>query len=114
MRPDQAQRIAALGEKLADVVIQEADPDNWPGDGKMPVDLTQQERGDRYWAKRNAAASMMLLQRTVELSGDGDGAFDRHSEEDLQEKITKAEKDATKLLKEALDKAKKPAKANGR
>lgn len=51
MRDDQITRLQALSERLGEVVITEVDPQNWPGADKGPTELTQQERGDRYWCK---------------------------------------------------------------
>lgn len=82
MRDDQITRLQALSESLGEVVIHEVDPANWPGATKDPSDLTQQERGDRYWSKKNAAATMTLLLKVVNITGilnkqkpgDGDSA----------------------------------------
>ena len=64
MRDDQITRLQALSESLGEVVIHEVDPANWPGAEKDPADLTQQERGDRYWSKKNAAATMTPVSYT--------------------------------------------------
>lgn len=69
MRDDQIVRLQALSERLGEVVIQEVDPHNWPGAEKVPAELTQQERGDRYWCKKNAAATMTLLLKTINIAG---------------------------------------------
>jgi len=69
MREDQVARLQALSESLGEVVIHEIDPGNWPGAAKDPADLTQQERGDRYWSKKNAAATMTLLLKVVNITG---------------------------------------------
>ncbi|WP_433886955.1 hypothetical protein [Pseudomonas vranovensis] len=69
MRDDQIVRLQALTERLGEVVISEIDPHNWPGANKLPGELTQQERGDRYWCKKNAAATMTLLLKTVNIAG---------------------------------------------
>lgn len=69
MREDQVQRLQALGEDLAEVVIQELDPNEWPGAGKPLADITKDERGDRYWCKKNAAATMTLLLKVVNITG---------------------------------------------
>lgn len=37
LRPDQLKSLADLAEKLADVFITEADPENWSGAGKLPT-----------------------------------------------------------------------------
>lgn len=69
MRDDQITRLQALSERLGEVVITEVDPQNWPGADKGPTELTQQERGDRYWCKKNAAATMTLLLKVVNIAG---------------------------------------------
>ncbi|MNN43821.1 hypothetical protein D3C81_1580790 [compost metagenome] len=69
MRDDQITRLQALSERLGEVVITEVDPHNWPGDGKTPAELTQEERGNRYWCKKNAAATMTLLLKVVNIAG---------------------------------------------
>lgn len=69
MRDDQIVRLQALTERLGEVVINEIDPHNWPGHGKTPSELTQEERGNRYWCKKNAAATMTLLLKTVNIAG---------------------------------------------
>lgn len=69
MRDDQVQRLQALSERLGEVVIEEVDPHQWPGNGKPLAELTQQERGDRYWCKKNAAATMTLLLKVVNIAG---------------------------------------------
>lgn len=69
MRDDQITRLQALSERLGEVVITEVDPHNWPGAEKVPAELTQQERGDRYWSKKNAAATMTLLLKVVNITG---------------------------------------------
>lgn len=69
MRDDQITRLQALSERLGEVVIHEVDPEQWPGADKQLGELTQQERGDRYWCKKNAAATMTLLLKVVNISG---------------------------------------------
>ena len=69
MREDQLHRLQMLSEGLADVVIEETDPAGWPGAGKPLAELTKDERGDRYWSKKNAAATMTLLLKVVNISG---------------------------------------------
>ena len=111
MREDQFQRLRELEEKLADVVLEEADPDLWPGAGVPLADMTQQQRGDRFWSKRNAAATFALLERTSCM-------FERRpagtqnpaeAEEDIEKQIRQRENEAAKLLDRALKKAKKTA-----
>ena len=63
MRQDQYERLQALEEKLLDVFLVEADPDEWPGAGMKMAAMDAQTRGDRYWVKKNAAASGILVNR---------------------------------------------------
>lgn len=111
MRPDQIQRLNDLQEKLADVVLDEADPDMWPGAGIAAADMTQQERGDRYWCKKNAAATFALLERTRSVL-DYKPALNQtpgEVEADIGRQIAQREKEAAKLLDAALGRARKAA-----
>ncbi len=112
MRPDQLVRLAELSEKLADVVLEEADPAEWPGANMPLASLSQQERGDRYWCKKNAAATFALLERTASLLSDVQtvGGKERNDDEDLEKQIAAKEREAAKLL----DKVMKGAKAASR
>jgi hypothetical protein len=101
MRPDQLKRLQDLAEKLADVVLEEADPDLWPGAGQSLADVDQQTRGDRYWCKKNAAATFMLLGKTEEIMArraDGSSEKEGDNGEDLERTIAKAEREASKAL----------------
>lgn len=68
MRDDQFERLQGLQAKLADVFIAEADPDGWPGAGEPLHAMDQRTRGDRYWSKKNAVATIALMQRIESLS----------------------------------------------
>lgn len=99
MRPDQYTKLQSLSEKLADVFIQEANPDNWPGAGLLPADMDKQTRGDRYWVKKNAVATLSLLTKMDTLKGVAAPAADSAETEGLlDEEIASAEKEAAKLL----------------
>lgn len=58
-----------MNDKRTDTVLIETDPDNWPGAGKAIDKHTKQERGDRYWSKKNAAATLTLLTKMHTLIG---------------------------------------------
>jgi hypothetical protein len=104
MTPKQLARMASLQERIADVVLDEADPDNWPGKGKTLAELTTEERGNRYWCKKNAAASFALLARcTVFMSGAVPA--DPTEEESLDRQIAKREQEAERLLGAAMNRA---------
>lgn len=115
MRQDQIERMRDLVEKLADVVLEEADPDTWPGAGIPLSDMTQEERGNRYWCKKNAAGTFSLLERSQSLLNDaGDPKRNRgeSGDEDLDKQIAAKEREAQRVLQKAMAKAK--TAANGR
>ena len=106
MHSDYKTRLTALTDKLTDVVLQEADPANWPGAEKKPSELTKDERGDRYWDKKNAAASLTLLIKVHSLIGmqtrggtpvDNPGSGDDEAFE-LGQQVSKAEKEAAAII----------------
>lgn len=108
MRPDQIQRLQDLAEKLADSFIFEADPQEWPGQGKAPAELTQQERGDAYWAKKNAMATGGVLRYTLDLVDKhiGGNTDDPSRDADLDNRIRDAEKRAAAAVNRVIGKAK--------
>jgi hypothetical protein len=122
MRPDQIARLNDLSEKLADRFLVEADPVEWPGGGATPADMTQQERGDSYWCKKNAMATGGVLRYTLDLvkshsAPGGDDAEGASKDADMDKKINEAERRAAAAVARALDKAKKrtfDAKVNGK
>lgn len=102
MRPDQLKMLEELSEKLVDVILLEADPQGWPGAGMAPADMTQEERGDRYWCKKNAAATLTVLTKTMSLAHFKDnagGGADRRDEDEVEKEIATAEAKAAKILK---------------
>ena len=119
MREDQYQKLAELQEKLADACIDEADPELWPGAGKLSSKMTKEERGDRYWCKKNAAATLTLLNKVITLGtrpdlNPGQTPSPSDDEEDeLDKSIAAAEKKAEgQLLKFQNRYAAKAANAN--
>lgn len=120
MRQDQFERLQQLEEKLTDVFLDEAEPSVWPGHGLAPNALDQGTRGDRYWCKKNAVATLSLIQRvaalvhTVQVHGDtppptGAEATLGDDEDQLDGAIASAEKEASKLLDELQRRSKKAA-----
>ncbi len=64
---DHVQRLDTLAFKLGEVFLSEADPDNWPGAGVAPHEMTKEDRGDRNWQAKNANQMGALLMRVIEL-----------------------------------------------
>ena len=106
MRQDQFEKLQALSEKLTEVFIGEADPDKWPGVGIEPGVMDQQTRGDRYWCKKNAVATLSLVGRIQSVSGmiRGQAASgmpppdEPEQTSELDKEIAAAEKEAAQLL----------------
>lgn len=113
MRQDQYEKLQELTEKLTDVFLAEADPDKWSGTGIEPSKMDKTTRGDRYYDKKNAAATLTVLIRTTSLIGviqrrtaDGappltgavEGQDLDENEGSLDDDIAAAEKEAKKLM----------------
>lgn len=110
MRQDQYEKLQELTEKLTDAFIGEADPAVWPGHGVAIAAMDQQTRGDRYWCKKNAAATLSVIVRTTSLIGiiqqrslagvaGGVPAPEQEQEDDsLDAEVRAAEKEAKRLL----------------
>ena len=97
MRPDQRIRMGEIEEKLADLFIDEADPDGWAPEGR-----------ERYAQKRGAMETAQLLARTQSLMAaapDGD-RFDPNDEKEAERVIHKAEQRAALAVDRALARAK--------
>ncbi|AYR23032.1 hypothetical protein [Herbaspirillum rubrisubalbicans] len=117
MRQDQYLRLQELTEKLTDAFIREADPDKWPGAGMEVAAMDQQTRGDRYWSKKNAAATLTVMMKTtnllgmIQLGGAEVGAPDAEKpveeEASLDRDIAAAEAEAQKMLDKIQSTARK-------
>jgi hypothetical protein len=115
MRIDQYERLQALSEKLTDVFLDEADPEAWPGAGIPLATMDKATRGDRYWSKKNAAATVMLIGRVESLVGTiqadsngGTGAAGvTDADSELDAEIAAAEKEAERLLNKVGEGARK-------
>lgn len=113
MRPDQLTRLQELSEKLAERFLLEADPAEWPGDGQVPADMTQQQRGDSYWCKKNAMATGGVLRFTMDVlakqtpAEDPKNPPDPSKEADIDRQIRDAERRSAALVEQAIATAKR-------
>lgn len=109
MREDQRIRLNELQEKLTERFLNEADPDTWPGGDKFAMDMSREERGDSYWCKKNAAATMMLMSGVDKLTANTKEALGRdpHEGDDLDKQISRAEALASKRADAMINQAKK-------
>jgi hypothetical protein len=118
MRQDQYEKLQGLTEKLADVLIDELNPEEWPGAGVKPANMDRDTRGDRYWCKKNAAATLSALtrlhtiigmvQRTAPPPSPEDATDD---EGDLETEIASAEQEALRAIEAAQRRAKRGGKS---
>ena len=113
MTQDQYEQLMKLEEKLMDCFLNEADPDFWPGSGEQIATMDQQTRGDRYWCKKNAAASGVLIHRVSTMisspHGRGGDPDDESGQTQLDKEIADAEKEANRLIAGVQKKASKAA-----
>lgn len=101
MRKDQFDRLDDLAQRVGEVFITEADPDNWNGAGVPLRDLDEKARGNRYWDKKNAIQTGALLARVFDLIERGktpNGGPLIH-EDDAEEQIKRYEKKAKELIR---------------
>ena len=117
MRQDQFDKLLEIQERLIDAALIEADPQNWHGEGLKPNEMTRDTRGDRYWCKKNAVATISLVMRINSLSDqvrrasetppapDGTqpagGITDEAKE--LETEVADCEEEAKKLLRRLQD-----------
>lgn len=110
MREDQIARLRDLEEKLVEVILEEADPEFWPGAGKMLADMTNEERGNRLWSKRNAAATFVLLNHTSSTARDAESknplTGNYNPRPQLDDQIKEHEKQAAKMIEAIQARAK--------
>jgi hypothetical protein len=104
MRADQYDKLKLRSEELADVVIAEVDPSKWPGDGQELGTLSREDRGDRYWCKKNAAATLTLLTKIqsivdiVERRKSDPRTPEPEDDGDLDREIAAAESEAADII----------------
>jgi len=114
MRQDQYLKLQALSEKLADVVITDADPATWTAAGLKASEMTQQQRGDAYWSRKMALSTVSVLMRVDALIGQQQGfgttppaaaepgTPENEGAQQLDAEIAQAEKDAAAVLERVM------------
>lgn len=110
MRADQLKRLEDLSEKLADAFLLEADPAEWPGSETPLGELTQQQRGDRYWCKKNAMATGAVLRFTMDVMAKQPPPGEKppgEGDDDLDKQVRDAERRAKKAVDDAVARAKR-------
>ena len=121
MRQDQFESLQKRAEQLVDLFILESDPEKWPGVGIEPAKMDKSTRGDRYWCKKDAVATLACAQRIVSLidtvraktskptNPDNPGAV-TDGDDVLDGDVAAAEKEADRILRNMKNAAKPNAK----
>jgi hypothetical protein len=101
-------------ERMADVFLTEADPDCWSGNGVLPCDMTKEERGNRHWDKKGAAATAVVMQHAIGLIkwSQSHETLDEKKQADLDADLDKHLIEAERRAAQAVDRA--MARAKGR
>lgn len=102
MRKDQIERLDDLSQRIGEVFLTEADPDNWNGSGIQLRDMDEKTRGNRYWDKKNAIQTGSLLARVLDLTdrqaGNSDKSVVPLDDSDADKEIRRYEKKAKELI----------------
>ena len=119
MRQDQFEALQARGEQLVDVFLAESDPSKWPGHGIAPASMEKTTRGDRYWCKKDAVATLACAQRIFNLvqvirersipPSPSAPEGEEKQEDSLDAEVAAAEKEAQRLLDDVQRGARKAA-----
>jgi len=97
MTPNQRLRLAELEVKIAEVVLKDADPATWSGNGQLLLDMDPLTRGNAVWCRKTAVQSVALLARVIGLL-EVTGNKPPPEEDDTEAAIRRAEKAASKAL----------------
>ena len=100
MRTDQKAKLASIFDALIDVAVIELDPVNWPGVGLLPMEMSKEDRGDRFWCNKDAAATLTLINKIDSIQE----GFIPDDGENLERMIRNAEKQASAIVARVMEK----------
>ena len=104
MREDQYLELKQLGEQLIDVALDELNPNNWSGAGRKLSELSRDDRGDRYWSKKNAGQTLTIIIKMqsltgmIERAGFSDVARDPVVDNEIDDRNAYIRKEAERIL----------------
>jgi len=98
MRPNHKTRLTALSEELTEVLIEEANPVNWPAHGVKIQDMEPVEHRARLAHKQNASATVGLLLRVQNLLGLTSKNVPADAVDSVDAAVRKAEKEAERIM----------------
>ena len=68
MTPAQLSRLLEIQNRLVDVALNDADPENWTASDMYLKDMTSEQRGDAAWCRKTAVQTVALLIRVQQLT----------------------------------------------
>lgn len=98
---NQLEKLKQLSDKMVGLVIVEADPDTWAGANKTLSEMSEDERGDRYWCKKNAnqmITTAVKLETLIALYERKGGQPKDNKVTELSDKVVQFEQAAKKRL----------------
>ena len=87
-----------MSEKVGDVFLEEADPENWNGVGMPMSSMNATVRGDRLWDKKNAVQTGALLARILDLADRDSRSSEPLPDDDAEQEISRYERKAKELI----------------
>lgn len=108
MRQDQIARLQDLAEQVGEVFLEESDPQTWNGAGLPLAGMDKDQRGGRYFDKKNAIQTGTLLARILDLRDRFAGPSHPKTPEsvaDSEAEIKKFEGQAKELLRAVKSRA---------
>lgn len=98
---DQLNKLKQLSDRMVAVVIAEGDPNTWAGADKKLSEMSEEERGDRYWCKKNAnqvITTAVKLETLIALYERKGSTPKEGKVDDVSEKVIQFEQAAKKRL----------------
>lgn len=98
---NQLEKLKQLSDKMVGLVIAEADPDTWAGANKTLNEMSEDERGDRYWCKKNAnqvITTAVKLETLIALYERKGGQPKDNTVTELSDKVVRFEQAAKERL----------------
>jgi hypothetical protein len=113
MTPEQRERLKAIGDRLIEQTIMDADPDNWSGAGQTLAAMDKDVRGDALWCRKIAVQTVMLMTKVEQLATDPAGALGKGhpKDDDMARAIVRAEAEAERLMERVQKKVRGAAGA---
>lgn len=102
-------RLQALGDKLIDLAIHEADPQHWPGAAVSARQLDKDDREHLKWCKTNASATVSLALKLRDLAtGQNREGRDLRAHE-MEREINRITQQASDVIASVINRSRAPS-----